>query len=166
VTPNPSVFVAAGSNVDPQHHLAHAARELTRAFGEVRFSPWYRNSAAGFDGAEFINFAAGFTTDAPVHEVRERLRAIEALCGRSRTAPRTVPPPIDLDLLLYGDLVCNEPGLTLPRPEILERAYVLGPLADIAPDLRHPTAGLTISELWARFDRTAHPLVRVEAALP
>ena len=163
MTANPNVFIAAGSNVEPERHLALAARELKKAFPAIRFSPWYRNRAAGFTGDDFINFAAGFTTGMAVHEVLSKLRDIEVRCGRSRNEPKTKSPPLDLDLLLYGDLICDESGLTLPRPELLERAYLLGPLADIAPEVMHPIAATTIGELWKQFGRAAHPLIRVAA---
>ena len=157
----PQVHVAAGSNIEPERHLALAVRELERHFPGVRFSPWYRNRAVGFEGEDFINFVAGFATELPVAEVLRILHAIEALCGRPREAPRWAPRSMDLDVLLYGDLVCQEPHLKLPRPDLLKRAYMLGPLADLAPDLVHPTAKLTIGELWRGFDRAAHPMVRV-----
>jgi len=157
------VFVAAGSNVEPERHLRLAVEELQRAFGEVRISPWYRNRAAGFDGDDFINFVVGFDTGLDVHEVIARLRAIETKCGRPRDAPKWAPRTMDLDILLYGNLVLEESGLRLPRPDLLRRAFMLGPLADLAPDLVHPTAGATIAELWSGFDRAAHPLHRVEA---
>jgi 2-amino-4-hydroxy-6-hydroxymethyldihydropteridine diphosphokinase len=70
---------------------------------------------------------------------------------------------MDLDILLYDDLICDEPQLKLPRPDLLKRAYMLGPLADLAPQLRHPTAGATIGELWQRFDQAAHPLFPIAA---
>jgi 2-amino-4-hydroxy-6-hydroxymethyldihydropteridine diphosphokinase len=70
---------------------------------------------------------------------------------------------MDLDVLLYGDLVCDEPGLQLPRPDLLKRAYMLGPLAQLAPHALHPTSHLSIGELWRRFDQSAHPLVPVPA---
>jgi 2-amino-4-hydroxy-6-hydroxymethyldihydropteridine diphosphokinase len=166
----PEVYVAAGSNIAPERHLGCAVAELAREFADVRFSPWYRNrpapaaAAPGVDGddravasegADFINLVAGFTTALPVREVQARLRAIEGRCGRVRAAH---PPVLDLDLLLYGDLVCAEPGLTVPRPQLLTRAYMLGPLAALAPRTLHPTAHLSIGELWQRFDRAAHPL--------
>jgi 2-amino-4-hydroxy-6-hydroxymethyldihydropteridine diphosphokinase len=160
----PAVYVAAGSNIEPERHLALAVAELARDFPGARSSPWYRNRAVGFDGADFINLVVGFTTALPVRAVLERLHAIEARCGRSRDAPRWAPRTMDLDVLLYGDLVCDEPGLKLPRPDLLKRAYMLGPLAALAPEVMHPTAHLTIGELWARFDRTAHPLETVAAA--
>ena len=68
---------------------------------------------------------------------------------------------MDLDVLLYGDLVLEEPGLKLPRPDLVKRAYMLGPLAELAPEVMHPTAGLTVGELWRRFDQDAHPLERL-----
>jgi 2-amino-4-hydroxy-6-hydroxymethyldihydropteridine diphosphokinase len=160
----PRVFVAAGSNIDPERNLALAAAELDRAFGPIECSPWYRNRAVGFEGADFVNFVVGFETAEPLPRLIERLREIETHCGRPRDAPKWAPRAMDLDILLYGDLRCEQPGLVLPRPDLLKRPYMLGPLADLAPDLMHPTAGATIGELWARFDRATHPLVPVKPA--
>ena len=160
----PEVYVAAGSNVEPERNLALASRELCREFPDVRFSPWYRNQAVGFEGDDFINFVAGFTTDLPIEVVLPRLHAIETLCGRPRGAPRWAPRSMDLDMLLYGDLIRDEPKLKLPRPDLMKRAFMLGPLADLAPELVHPTLKATIGELWARFDRAAHPLIRIESS--
>ena len=67
-------------------------------------------------------------------------------------------------MLLYDDLVLDDPALTLPRPDLLVRPYMLGPLADLAPGLRHPTQGRTIGELWAAFDRQAHAMHVVRPA--
>lgn len=160
----PEVYVAAGSNVEPERNLRQAVAALEREFPGARFSSWYRNRAVGFEGDDFINLVAGFATALPVHAVLERLHAIEARCGRARDAPRWAPRSMDLDVLLYGDLVCEEPGLRLPRPDLVKRAYMLGPLAELAPRVRHPTAALTIGELWRLFDREAHPLERLAPA--
>lgn len=156
------VFIAAGSNVEASRNLALALTELEREFGPLAVSSAYRNAAVGFDGPDFINLVAGLKTRLGVHEVIEGLHRIEAQCGRPRNAPKWESRSIDLDVLLYGDLVCDEPGLRLPRPDLLRRAYMLGPLAEIAPDLWHPGAKKTIRELWSEFDRAAHPLHRVE----
>lgn len=158
----PEVLVAAGSNVAPEANLARAVAEIAREFPGARFSPWYRNRAVGFEGEDFINLVAGFDTALPVHALLEKLHAIEARCGRGRDAPRWAPRTMDLDVLLYGDLVCEEPGLKLPRPDLLKRAYMLGPLAQLAPEVIHPTAQLSIGELWRRFDQASHPLVPVQ----
>jgi len=153
-----AVYVAAGSNVAPEENLARAMTELERQFPGTRFSRAYRNRAVGFTGDDFINLVVGFDTELPLPEVLARLHAIETLCGRPRGAPRWAPRSMDLDVLLYGDLVCCEADVRLPRPDLLKRAYMLGPLAEIAPEVRHPTARLTIGELWQRFDQSAHPL--------
>ena len=155
------VYVAAGSNVAPERHVAQAVADLAREFPGVRFSSWYRNRAAGFEGDDFINLVAGFDTALPPLAVLARLHAIEARCGRPREAPRWAPRTMDLDVLLYEALVMEGPPLTLPRPDLLKRAYMLGPLAELAPQLPHPTAGRTIGELWRDFDQAAHPLTRI-----
>jgi 2-amino-4-hydroxy-6-hydroxymethyldihydropteridine diphosphokinase len=160
----PAVYVAVGSNVEPERNLALATQALRREFPDVRFSPWYRNHAVGFEGADFINLVAGFTTALPINEVIGRLHTIESLCGRPRDAPRWAPRSMDLDILLYGDLVFDEPRLKLPRPDLLKRAFMLGPLADLAPELVHPLEKVTIAELWRRFDKAAHPMVELKPA--
>jgi 2-amino-4-hydroxy-6-hydroxymethyldihydropteridine diphosphokinase len=162
----PRVFVAAGSNVAPEQNLTRALAEIERQFPGARTSRAYRNRAVGFEGADFINLVVGFDTDLPLRTVLERLHAIEALCGRPRAAPRWAPRSMDLDVLLYGDLVCEAPDLRLPRPDLLKRAYMLGPLAELAPEVRHPTAQLSIGELWQRFDRAAHRLEPVPLSVP
>jgi 2-amino-4-hydroxy-6-hydroxymethyldihydropteridine diphosphokinase len=157
----PRVFVAAGSNIDPEQNLARASRELEKVFPDVRFSPWYRNEAVGFAGDDFINCVAGFTTELSVQEVVKRLRDIETLCGRPREAPKWAARSMDLDILLYGNLVHEEPGLKLPRPDLVKRPFMLGPMADLAPEVVHPTLHVTMGELWRRFDQAAHRMTRV-----
>jgi len=159
------VFVAAGSNVDAVRNLRLAAHEMQRAFGKVDFSPAYRNAAVGFEGEDFINYVAGFDTTRSVDEVIDELQRIEGLCGRTRDAPKWAPRSMDLDILLFGDLVIDRPGLVLPRPDLLRRPYMLGPLADIASAIVHPTARESIAVLWARFDRAAHVMTRVDLGL-
>ena len=154
----PAVYVAAGSNVAPRENLARAVAALRHAFPGIRFSSWYRNRAVGFEGDDFINLVAAFDTELPLPQLLARLHAIEELCGRPRAAPRWAPRSMDLDVLLYGDLVCDEPTVKVPRPDLLKRAYMLGPLAQLAPQLMHPTEHTSIGELWQRFDRAAHPL--------
>ena len=158
------VLVAAGSNIEPERRLAAAMGDLAREFPGVRFSTAYRNAAVGFKGKDFINFVAAFDSPLSPAAILERLHAIEARYGRERSAPKWAPRAMDLDLLLYGDLVFESPGLRLPRPDLVKRPYMLGPAAEVAPDMRHPTMGLTLAELWARFDRVAHALVPVVLA--
>lgn len=160
----PEVYVAAGSNIDAQANLAQAQEQLARIFGTLSVSPWYRNAAVGFVGQDFINFVFSFHTSLNVHEIQLRLREVEARCGRPPNAPKWAARAMDLDILLYGELVLDEPQLTLPRPDLLVRPYMLGPLADIAPQLRHPTQGRSIAQLWAAFDPHAHQMIVVRPA--
>lgn len=152
------VFVAAGSNIDARRNIGRAVAELRDAFPGLRVSPAYQNPAVGFVGEDFINLVVGFETDLPLAKVIEELRRIETLCGRPRDAPKWAPRSMDLDILLYGDQVGTFPGATLPRQDLLKRPYMLGPLADIAPDVMHPTQGRSIGELWAGFDRERHAM--------
>ena len=153
------VFVALGSNIDPDARLRAAARLLKRQFADSRFSRSYRNRAVGFEGDDFINAVVSFSTDLPVPALLEALRAIEAACGRGREDPKWGPRAIDLDLLLYGDEVSEGPGYSLPRRDLLRRAYMLGPLAELAPALRHPQSGQSIGTHWAAFEQREHPLI-------
>lgn len=155
------VYIAAGSNIEPVRHLQQAVELLEQQFGPLTVSPWYRNRAVGFEGEDFINFAIGFDSTLSLPQVVERLREIETRCGRPRNAPKWAPRAMDLDILLYGDVVSADPHL--PRPDLLVRPYMLGPLADIAPQLVHPTVHLTIGQLWLQFDR-GHEMVPVAAA--
>jgi 2-amino-4-hydroxy-6-hydroxymethyldihydropteridine diphosphokinase len=143
-----AVYVAAGSNVAPVDNLRRALDVLDRHFAPLTVSRAYANAAVGFEGDDFINLVVGFRTGLSVHEVIERLHEAEAACGRERHAPKWAPRSMDLDILLFGDLVCTEPGLTLPRPDLLKRPYMLGPAAEIASQTLHPIERRTLGELW------------------
>jgi 2-amino-4-hydroxy-6-hydroxymethyldihydropteridine diphosphokinase len=159
------VFVALGSNIDPAQRVLQAARALKDSFNDARFSACYRNPAFGFEGADFINAVTGFSTSLPIPSLLQLMRQIEAHCGRLPAAPKWAPRAMDLDLLLYGDEVGSGAGYTLPRPDLLKRVYMLGPLAQLAPDLVYPPSGPTIAELWARFPHAADALVAIEPDL-
>ena len=83
----------------------------------------------------------------------QRLHRIEEDYGRERSGPKFSSRTLDLDLLLYDDLVLDESGLQIPRDEILQRAFVLWPLAELAPDLKHPVNGKSYAQLWLDFDK-------------
>lgn len=151
-------WVAAGSNVRPQASLREALRLLARDFPGLSASRAYANAAVGFEGEDFINLVVRFPAELPTEALIERLKAVERACGRPPGAPKWGPRTLDLDLLLHGDFVGRVAGKVLPHPDLLTRAWVLGPLAGFAPSLVHPVAGERMDALWARFDRDAHAL--------
>ncbi|MET0291159.1 MAG: 2-amino-4-hydroxy-6-hydroxymethyldihydropteridine diphosphokinase [Steroidobacteraceae bacterium] len=154
-------YLSGGSNVEPEKHLLLAARELKRSFPGTRFSRCYRNTAVGFEGPDFINFAAELPVNGDAVALRTELQRIEAVCGREPDAPRWAPRSMDLDVLLFGDEQISMPGMVVPRPDLLKRAFMLGPLAELAPDIVHPREMRRLDELWREFDRAAHPLIPV-----
>lgn len=157
----PDVYVAAGSNVRPRTHLRRAIGLLRERWPGLEASPAYANQAVGFAGDDFINLVLRLPAAGSLPEVLEVLHAIEEQCGRERAAPRWAPRSMDLDVLLFGDAVGDFPGAALPRPDLARRAYMLRPLAELAPDLMHPTLGRTMAELWGAFDGGAHAMQAV-----
>jgi 2-amino-4-hydroxy-6-hydroxymethyldihydropteridine diphosphokinase len=155
------VYLSLGSNQEPHRYLRIALDELRARFGQLDISPAYRSEAVGFDGADFVNLAVGLDTDLTPGALNDWLHALEDRHGRRRDVPRYADRTLDVDIVLYDDLVTQGPGhLDIPRKE-LKHAFVLKPLADIAPDLRHPVSGRTMAELWAAFPAVSEPLMPV-----
>lgn len=148
----PSVFVGAGSNIEPHRHLQLASAELTAEFGDLQKSNVYRSSPVGFVGDDFLNMAFGFATECPPAAVIEVLEKIHGLAGRQRQRERFSSRTLDLDLLLYGDLVDPSPDIRVPRRDVLEYSFVLRPLAEIAGNVIHPVSGQSLACAWADFD--------------
>lgn len=150
-------YVGVGSNIAPRLHIPRALHLLTERFGRLTVSPVYACPAVGFDGPAFLNLVAGLDSAADPPMLAQALRCIEEHCGRDR-AEADKSRSMDLDLLLYGDLI--SPEWRLPRADILDYAFTLKPLADIAPDARHPVDGRSFAALWAAFDASGQPLTR------
>ena len=157
-----SIYISLGSNIDRDRHTRDGVRALRERFGELELSSVYESEAVGFEGDAFYNMVIACETSEDVHSANRALAEIEDAHGRDRSGPRFSSRTLDLDLLLYDDLVLDQGGLKLPREEILKNAFVLWPLAEIAPDLVHPLAGKTYAELWAGFDKTRENLHPIE----
>lgn len=155
------VYLGVGSNIERERYIVAGLDALQGLFGELAISPVYDNPAVGFEGQPFLNLVVGVQTDLGVGELARRLRHIETEHGRPGNATRFSPRHLDIDLLTCDDLVGTIDGVELPRGEILENAFVLCPLAELAPHDVHPVAGKSYSALWAAFDREAQPLKRV-----
>ena len=151
--------------MDAEANLQMAVRELRDRFGELLLSRAYRSAALGFDGDDFLNLVAAFDTEQVPLELLGQFEDLHALAGRLRSSDPYTSRPLDIDLLAYGDLVDPRPPLRVPRSDVLEHSFVLGPLAEIAPDFVHPATGVTIAEHWRQFDKASHPLAPVDLAL-
>jgi 2-amino-4-hydroxy-6-hydroxymethyldihydropteridine diphosphokinase len=159
------VYVSIGTNVDREANLRGGLGALRARFGPLTVSTIYECPAVGFEGEDFLNGVAGFDCDEPIAEVHAALRAIEDRFGRDRSQPKYSPRTLDLDLLLYGDVVLRDGVLVLPRPEIEKVAFVLGPLTELVGDRPHPVHGEPFTALWARFEGIgAGELVPVDPA--
>ena len=144
-------YVGIGSNIEPEQNIRSAVRALRTRYAALAISPVYQSPADGFAGDDFFNLVIGFDTAEPAHTIAAVLAEIEQRQGRVRYGNGMHSRTLDLDLLLYGNAIVREPGLTLPRPDIIRFAFVLKPLADLAPQLRHPEFGLSLQELWRDF---------------
>ncbi|MCX8048515.1 MAG: 2-amino-4-hydroxy-6-hydroxymethyldihydropteridine diphosphokinase [Methylohalobius sp.] len=150
-----NAFVSLGSNVERERHISAALAELEQRFGKLSVSSVYESEAEGFEGPPFYNLVVGFETDLSALQVLEQLKAIERHHGRGPESRKFASRTLDLDLILYGDFVLEDPSSgqrLVPREDVLRYAFVLEPLAEIAPNLRHPILGETYLVLWRRFD--------------
>ena len=153
-----TIYLGLGSNIDPEDNLHLGINELRRRYGELRLSAVYRSAAVGFDGDDFLNLVAAFESEDSPESICEAIEVIHNLSGRDRNGGKWEARPLDIDLLLYNDLVLDEKPVRVPRDDILEYSFVLRPLAELVPELRHPVTGKTMLEHWREFDAESHPL--------
>lgn len=156
------VYVSIGSNINREHNIRAGVADLEARFGPLILSSVYESEAVGFAGDSFYNLVAAFGTTLTPQQVMAALHAIEEAHGRVRGGPRFASRTLDIDLLLYDDLVLHEDHLDIPRDEITRNAFVLWPLAEIAPQRKHPQLGTTYAEIWDAFDKESQPLWPVE----
>jgi 2-amino-4-hydroxy-6-hydroxymethyldihydropteridine diphosphokinase len=152
------IYLGLGSNVDRQRHLCAGLDALAAFLVDLRCSAVFESQPVGIKSGPFFNLVVTALTDLPLAELDRRLKFIEADNGRY--APDRKGLPLDIDVLLYADLVGNFDGLILPRAEILKNAFVLWPLALIAPELVHPCTGVSLGKLWreASIDQVLAPV--------
>ena len=159
----PLVYLALGSNLgDRAHNLRRALQALGERLALDAVSPCYETEPAYvLDQPRFYNLTCRATTTLAPLDLLHHLKELETRLGRE-PGLRFGPRVIDLDILFYDDLVLDIPELTLPHPRLQERAFVLVPLADIAPDLVHPTLGLPIAALRDKLGDVHSSIWRVE----
>ena len=147
-------FLSLGSNIEPERNLPAAVRELARFGRVVRVSTVWQSPAEGSAGQpEFLNAALLLETSLSAVELKETaIAAIEAHLGRVRGSDRNAPRTIDIDIMLFDRERLTLGRRRIPDPEVRERPFVAIPLAEIAPDYRHPETGETLTEIAARFN--------------
>lgn len=152
------VYLGLGSNIEREPHLRAGLDALASFLTDVRCSAVFESQPVGIKSGPFFNLVVSAYTDLPLMELDRRLKFIEADNGRY--APDRKGLPLDIDVLLFGDLVGNFDGLILPRAEILKNAFVLWPLSLMAPDRVHPEVDKTMAELWrdAQIDQVLAPV--------
>lgn len=158
----PQVWISLGSNQNREYNLRTAVVALRKRYGNLQISAVYQSAAVGFVGDPFYNLIVGFVTNDIPQRIVLELRTIESLCGRVRGANKFTPRSLDLDLLTWGENIFNHNGIILPRDEILQYAFVLRPLAEVAATELHPVFKQTYSTLWSNFDATTQPLQLVD----
>jgi len=153
------VLVGFGSNIEPEANLRSALERLDREFGPLRVSGVYRSPALGFAGPDFLNLVVLFDSTAGPAAVEALLSTVERAGGRDNKGGRS--RTLDLDLLIYGARV--DASQRLPRDDVLRYPFVLAPLVELVPELRHPVTGVRLADAWAAMAARERPvLTRVE----
>ena len=156
------IYLSLGSNIDRKRHIGAALDALAECFGKLDISTVYESVAVGFEGDSFYNLVVGIHSDLPVGEVAKTLKYIEDCNGRDRSAPKFGPRSLDIDILTVDVFAGEMDGVNLPRNEVLENAFVLQPLAELAADMIHPLTDKTIGQHWQEFDKDSQKLWPVE----
>jgi len=145
------VWLSLGSNQDRTNNIETAIKRLLYKYGELIISPIYESPAVGFDGDDFYNLVVGISTKLTVLELHQQLREIEDEQGRIRNTEKFSPRTLDIDLLIYDSEIIKTETIEVPRGEITQYAFVLKPLADVAPNETHPETGETFYAIWKDF---------------
>jgi len=155
------VYVGIGSNIKRRQHISSGIKYLRENFGLLQLSPIYVTKAVGFDGDDFFNLVAGFESELNALQIEQILKQIEHENGRDRNQVKFSARTLDIDLLLYDDLIMHEQGISVPRDEILKYAFVLKPLSEIAGELIHPETGHSIQSHWNNFNQDEQRLENI-----
>lgn len=147
------VFLNIGSNIERENNIRSGLKNLTEVFGELDVSSIYESEPVGFEGACFYNLAVSFETDLSLSDIILTLKSIEDRHGRVRGGKHFAPRTLDIDVVCYGDVVGEREAVELPRPELYYNAFVLWPMAELAPTNIDPKTGQSYKVLWDKKRR-------------
>lgn len=156
------IYLSIGSNIEREKHIVACLDALAENFTELLISPVYESESVGFEGDSFYNLVVGIDSALSIGELAELLHNIEQVNKRSRRGPRFGPRTLDIDILTCGDLTGLVDGVHLPRQEIVENAFVLLPLVDIAPEEKHPLSGQRYRDIAVAFAGSEQKLWRID----
>ncbi len=156
------VSLSIGSNQNAEFYILKALDALRHRYGELIISSVYESQAVGFTGGNFLNLVVLLNTQESLQELAHFLKHLESENGRIQGQPRFSARTLDVDILTYDDLQGVFEGITLPREEITENAYVLCPLAEVNGDWIHPLHQLTLKSLWLEYDKSRQNLWPVD----
>tara|TARA_B100001029_G_scaffold70599_1_gene57443 strand:- start:2181 stop:2630 length:450 start_codon:yes stop_codon:yes gene_type:complete len=142
------IFLSLGSNINPKQNISEAKKLLSNSFVLKKESAIYITSSEGFEGKDFLNQVILFETKHNPKDVIKEIKAIEKTIGRIERKEKFSDREIDIDLIMYDQLIEEVLGKKIPHDDIEKYNFVLEPLAEIAPDLIHPVLNISISDLW------------------
>ncbi len=156
------VYAGLGSNVDKEKNIPAGLKSLASHFSPLIISMVYESEPLGFDGDNFYNLVVGFDTELSALEVVWIFKSIESSSGRMPSnqdvSSKTISHTLDIDLLLFGDLIQHDDQIDVPRNDIKQYSFVICPLAEIAGDFKHPETGSSLADMWQSFDKDSHQL--------
>jgi len=156
------VYAGLGSNVDKHKNIPAGLSALADHFSPLAVSTVYESEPLGFRGDNFYNLVVGFDTDLSALQVVKIFKSIESSSGRLPSSQNdtfgTISHTLDIDLLLFGDLVQHDDQIDVPRNDIKQYPFVICPLAEIAGDFKHPETGLSLTDIWQSFDKDGYQL--------
>ncbi len=155
-----TIYISVGSNIDRDKHTRAGLHAMYQAFGELQLSSVFESESVGFEGDNFYNLVVKAHTDLSIEQICKILKQIEHDNKRERLVEKFAPRTLDLDLLIYDQVVTQLP-IELPRGEILYNAFVLWPMAEIASDELHPVVNQTYGKLWQCYDKSQQSIWKI-----
>jgi len=158
-----TAYLCLGSNINPSENIRFAVQRLQQDFSSVQISNLYKTRAVGFDGDDFLNLAVALKTNQRLGELLRYVDSLEKEAGRVRVARGNFDSrTLDVDVVMFGDLIGEHKGRQWPSEDIHENAHVLLPMSEIAGSRTHPALGVNFTQLWNEFESGDQGIKKIE----